>query len=110
MGRDQERDWLRRYALHDRTFHGNHGTIRLHMLERQSTQAHCLHLVANAIVCWNTIYIQHALDELGYEPAGDEPAGLTPTIFEHVNPLGTYDFSSDRPAGQLRPLRAATAA
>jgi TnpA family transposase len=98
------------HALHDRTFHGNHGTVRLHTLERQSTQAHCLHLVANAIVYWNTIYIQRAVDALGYEPAGDELAGLTPTIFEHVNPLGTYDFSSDRPAGQLRPLRAATAA
>ena len=98
------------HALHDRTFHGNHGTVRLHTLERQSTQAHCLHLVANAIVYWNTIYIQHALDELGYEPAGDELAGLTPTIFEHVNPLGTYDFNTDRPAGQLRPLRAASAA
>lgn len=24
--------------------------------------------------------------------------------FEHVNPLGTYDFSSERPAGPLRPL------
>lgn len=98
------------HALHDRTFHGNHGTVRLHTLERQSTQAHCLHLVANAIVYWNTIYIQRALDELGYDPDGDELAALTPTLFEHVNPLGTYDFSTDRPAGQLRPLRAAAAA
>jgi len=37
-------------------------------------------------------------------------AGLTPTLFEHINPLGTYDFSTDRQAGQLRPLRAASAA
>ena len=29
---------------------------------------------------------------------------------EHVNPLGTYDFSTDRPVGELRPLRAASAA
>jgi hypothetical protein len=43
------------HGLHNRTFHGNHGTVRLHTLERQSTQAHCLHLVANAIVYWNTI-------------------------------------------------------
>jgi hypothetical protein len=41
---------------------------------------------------------------------GDELAGLTPTLFEHVNPLGTYTFDTDRPAGQLRPLRAASAA
>ena len=85
-------------------------TVRLHAPERQSTQAHCLHLVANAIVYWNTIYIRRALDDLGYEPAGDELAGLTPTLFEHVNRLGTYDFSTDRPAGELRPLRTATAA
>jgi hypothetical protein len=29
---------------------------------------------------------------------------------EHVNPLGTYTFDTDRPTGQLRPLRAASAA
>jgi hypothetical protein len=74
------------HALHDRLFRGNHGTVRLHTLERQSTQAHCLHLVANAIVYWNTIYIQRALDDLGHDPDGDQLAGLTPTLFEHVNP------------------------
>jgi hypothetical protein len=62
------------------------------------------------IVYWNTIYTQHALDDLPHDLAGDELAGLTPTLFEHVNPLGTYTFDTDRPAGQLRPLRAASAA
>ena len=38
-------------------------------------------------------------------PAADELTGLTPTLFEHINPLGTYTFDTDRPAGQLRPLR-----
>jgi TnpA family transposase len=98
------------HALHDRIFHGNHGTVRLHTLERQSTQAHCLHLVANAIVYWNTMYIQHVLDELGRDVDGDELAGLSPTLFEHVNPLNTYDFSPDRPAGELRPQRTVVAA
>jgi hypothetical protein len=32
---------------------------------------------------------------------------LGATIFEHVNAFGTYTFDTDRPAGQLRPLRAA---
>jgi hypothetical protein len=98
------------HALHERLFHGHHPTVRPHTLARQSTQAHCLHLVANAVVYWNTIYTQHALDDLPHDLAGDELAGLTPTLFEHVNPLGTYTFDTDRPAGQLRPLRAASAA
>ncbi|MCA1701394.1 MAG: transposase, partial [Actinobacteria bacterium] len=98
------------HALHDRIFHGNHGTIRLHTLERQSTQAHCLHLVANAIIYWNTIYTQHALDALPAEPASDERSGLTPALFEHINALGVITFDTTRPAGQLRPLRATYAA
>jgi TnpA family transposase len=76
--------------LHERLFHGHHGSVRLHTLERQSTQAHCLHLVANAVIHWNPIYTQLALDDLSRVPAADELAKLTPTLFEHVNPLGTY--------------------
>jgi TnpA family transposase len=98
------------HALHDWLFHGRHGTVRLHTLERQSAQAHCLHLVSNAVIYWNTIYTQLTLDDLQHEPAGDELGGLTPTIFEHVNALGTYDFDTARPAGQLRPLRSTHAA
>jgi len=98
------------HALHDRIFHGNHDTVRLHTLERQSTQAHCLHLVANAIIYWNTIYSQHALDALPAEPDGAERAGLTPALFEHINALGAITFDTSRPAGQLRPLRASNAA
>jgi hypothetical protein len=74
------------------------------------THAQRAHIVDKGIVYWNAIYTQHALDDLPHDLAGDELAGLTPTLFEHVNPLGTYTFDTDRPAGQLRPLRAASAA
>ena len=96
------------HALHERLFHGHHGTVRLHTLERQSTQAHCLYLVANAVVYWNTICTQLALDTSHASPP--TTSSLTPTLFEHVNPLGTYTFNTDRPAGQLRPLRVPRAA
>jgi hypothetical protein len=59
------------------------------------------------IVYWNTIYTQLALDALPGRPAGDELAGLMPTIFERFDALGIYTFDADRRVGQLRPLRAA---
>jgi hypothetical protein len=59
------------------------------------------------IVYWNTIYTQLALDALPGRSAGDELAGLMPTIFECFDALGIYTFDADRRAGQLRPLRAA---
>jgi len=62
------------------------------------------------IIYWNTIYTQHALDALPAEPDGDERAGLTPALFEHINALGAITFDTGRPAGQLRPLRTAAAA
>lgn len=78
-------------------------------IERQSTQAHGLHLVANAIVAWNTVYIAAALEELraeGEEIAAEQLARLTPTLYGHVNAHGTYSFESSALAeGELRPLR-----
>jgi hypothetical protein len=68
---------------------------------RLRTQAHCLHLVANAVIYWNTIYTQLALDDLARPPAADDLAVLTPALFEHINPLGNYTFNTNRPAGQL---------
>ena len=49
------------------------------------------------------------LDELQDELDGLALAGVTPTLFEHVNPLGIYDFSTDRKTAHT-PLRAASAA
>jgi Tn3 transposase DDE domain len=77
----------------------HHDTRRRHDLERQSIPAHCLHRVANAVIDWNTICTQLALTELPWVRAADERAGLTPTLFEHVNPLGTCTFDTDRRGG-----------
>lgn len=98
------------HALHEAIFFGGEQRVRLHTLDRQSTQAHCLHLVANAVVCWNTVYMAAALDELadgGREAADGELGALAPTLYAHINPHGNYRFDPTAlPASGLRPLRA----
>ena len=69
-----------------------------------------LGLVVNALVLWNTRYLQQALE---YHQAVAEPpepgdvACLSPLLHEHINMLGRYDFtlSEGIAAGELRPLR-----
>lgn len=97
------------HALHDLLFHGRHSHVRLHTLDRQSTQAHALHLIANAVTTWNTIYIQHILDQSPEPPAAESLTTLTPTLSSHINLLGTYQFDVDQPLEGLRPLRSDTA-
>ena len=72
----------------------------------------CLNLITNAVVVWNTVYMQAVLDSLcaeGRSVEEDDVAHLSPARFEHVNPYGKYVFpleEAERRQG-LRPLRAA---
>ena len=73
-------------------------------------QLGALGLVVNAIVLWNTRYLDVALTELRQsgEPVLEEDvARLTPLLHEHVNMLGKYDFTlpEEIAQGQLRRLR-----
>lgn len=73
-------------------------------------QLGALGLVVNAIVLWNTRYMQEILEQLkhdGYEVRDEDVARLTPLVHEHVNMLGRYDFTLPEAvaAGQLRTLR-----
>jgi Tn3 transposase DDE domain len=72
----------------------------------------CLNLVTNAVVVWNTVYMQAVLDQLRTEgmPVQEEAlAHLSPARFEHVNPYGKSAFPMDQASQRqgLRPLRAA---
>jgi TnpA family transposase len=87
------------HALHDFLFYGNDGKIRLATLDRQSTPAACLHLVANAIVAWDLIAAERALNQLEAE---DRPAArelrrqFSPTLNAHANKIGRFDINPDR--------------
>jgi TnpA family transposase len=96
------------HALRRFLFFAHAGQVRRRQHEEQTNQALCLNLLTNAVVAWNTVYLQAALDDL--EPEGhfgDVDRGhLSPAIYGHVNPYGRYRFDVDlaRQTG-LRPLR-----
>lgn len=89
--------------------YGQRGEIRKRYREGQEDQLGALGLVTNAVVLWNTVYMQAALDHLQTQPGevkDEDAARLSPLIHEHVNVLGRYSFALTEKIknGQLRPL------
>jgi len=84
--------------------------VRRRHHSEQTDQALCLTVVTNAVVLFNTVYLQHALDALrqrGHNVDGHAAAHLSPALHEHINPYGSYSFDIERELGRtdLRPLR-----
>jgi len=99
-----------RHQLARVVFHGKRGELRQRYREGQEDQLGSLGLVVNAIILWNTIYMDAALSELRDEGFGvreDDVARLSPLGHEHINMLGRYAFTLPDPVarGELRPLR-----
>ncbi|GHF60202.1 hypothetical protein HNQ07_004264 [Deinococcus metalli] len=99
-----------RHAVARAVFHGRKGELRQRYREGVEDQLGALGLVMNALVLWNTRYLQHALTHLTQTQGPVAPADiarLSPLLHEHVNLLGRYDFSLPEAVagGHLRPLR-----
>ena len=76
--------------------------------DQQTNQVLCLNLVTNAIVTWNTVYMNAAIERLRAEGriGRDIDLGhLSPALYGHVNPYGKYRFEIEGRAPSLRPLR-----
>ena len=85
------------------------GELRKRHQEGLENQASCLTLVTNAVVVWNTIYLNAALEYIkqqGYVITEEDKAHLSPARCGHINPYGKFSF--DIPKVQslkgLRPL------
>jgi len=99
-----------RHAVARAICHGQRGEIRKRYREGQEDQLGALGLVTNALVLWNTIYMQAALDHLkqqGEDVKAEDEARLSPLSHKHVNMLGHYSFTLTEQVlnGQLRPLK-----
>ena len=103
-----------RHQLARIVFHGKRGELRQRYREGQEDQPGALGLVVTAIVLWNTIYMDAALDRLwaeGFDVRDEDVARLSPLGFDHINMLGRHAFSLPEPVagGELRPLRSPAA-
>ena len=99
-----------RHSLARAVFHGQRGELRQRYREGQEDQLGALGLVVNAIVLWNTLYMEAALKELsraGYAVHPEDVARLSPLGRRHLNVHGRHAFVLPEAVaqGQLRPLR-----
>jgi TnpA family transposase len=90
--------------------HGQRGEIRKRYREGQEDQLNALGLVLNAMVLWNTMYMNIALEHLresGFEVRPEDVARLSPLETKNINVLGRYTFALPESIarGELRPLR-----
>lgn len=90
--------------------HGLLGEIRKRYKEGQENQLGALGLVTNALILWNTIYMEKTLEFLENEKSIEindkDLERLSPLVFKHVNMLGHYSFDIEKKFsnGKLRPL------
>jgi TnpA family transposase len=98
-----------RHALARVTFYGQKGELRQRYREGQEDQLSALGLVVNALILWNTYYMDEALTSLrqGQSVNQEDVARLSPLGHAHINMLGRYQFSLPTAviAGKMRPLR-----
>lgn len=99
-----------RHQLARATFHGHRGELRQRYREGQEDQLGALGLVVNAIVLWNTLYMEAAVNQLrdqGVTVDEEHLARLSPLGHAHINFLGHYSFALPQTVaeGLLRPLR-----
>ncbi|SDG69828.1 Transposase and inactivated derivatives, TnpA family [Lentzea fradiae] len=98
------------HSLRRDLFFAHEGSVRRRHHDQQTEQALCLSLVVNAIITWNTAYLELALEHLAARRGRidhDLLAHVSPALMEHVNPYGTYEFPVEAEYARqgFRPLR-----
>lgn len=91
-------------------FFAREGLVSQKDADGQTHQAGCLNLLTNAVIVWNTVYMQAALEAMrreGYPIQEDDLAHLWPTRFAHIHRYGKYAFNVEaaRTRVGLRPLK-----
>jgi TnpA family transposase len=97
-------------ALHRAVFFNRLGEIRDRSYENQRYRASGLNLMVAAIILWNTVYLQRAVEHLrtrGIIPKPIDLVHLSPLGWEHINLTGDDHWDGAETLGpdRFRPLR-----
>jgi TnpA family transposase len=79
-------------------FFANRGEFRTGDVEEIMNKASCLSLLSNAVLVWNTTQMSQIVDRLrtaGEEVPDSDLAHISPLMFGHIIPNGTYWFDRD---------------
>jgi len=79
--------------------------------EGMEDQLGSLGLALNAVIWWNSLYLDAAVEQLraqNFPVTGEMCARLSPICYEHINFLGRYAFTRGDVAGGLRPFHELT--
>ncbi|MFB9681776.1 Tn3 family transposase [Streptosporangium vulgare] len=96
-----------RHRLARKIAFGNRGLLRQRYREGLEDQLGSLGLALNAVIWWNSLYLDAAvkhLREQGFPVTDEMCARLSPIQYDHINFLGRYAFSRAGVAGGLRPF------
>jgi TnpA family transposase len=95
-------------SLRRAVFFHRQGEIRDRTFENQSFRASGLSLITAAIVHWNTVYLDRAVQHLharGIIIPDDLLAHVAPLGWEHIALTGDYIWNGSNPSTDFRPLR-----
>jgi TnpA family transposase len=87
-----------RHALARRLFFANQGVFRRGDYEEIMNKVSALSLLSNAALVWNTVRIGKVvadLEKAGEAVTRDELARISPLMFRHIIPNGTYSFDRE---------------
>lgn len=84
--------------VNDFIFFGKGREFSTNRKESQELSMLCLHLLQNCLVYINTLMIQQVLkdSELINQMSPEDFRGLTPLIFNHINPYGTFNLDMNK--------------
>ncbi|MDS1269264.1 Tn3 family transposase [Lipingzhangella sp. LS1_29] len=97
-----------RHGLARKICFGNRGELKQRYRKELEDQLGALGLALNAVVWWNSLYIDTAVTQLradGFPVTEDMCARLSPLGFDHINFLDSYTFPQPEVETGLRPLR-----